>query len=212
MRPADAIAGERSNDAIHPPRSAGGSRPDGSVLFRQTDMNAVVASTLAAGLDSTPYRVLLAAHILTAIIGLGSVTLNGLYAVEARKRQGPPGRAVSEANYRVSSLAEYLIYAVPVTGVGLVWASDGAWEFGDTWVWLSLVLIVVAVLVSRLVLMPGHRRINTLLAEMEQASGDGPPPQVAEIEQLGKAQGMAGATLHLTLVVVVVLMVWKPGA
>ena len=70
-------------------------------------------SVLLATTDSGLYKTLLVLHILTAIVGLGSVMLNGLYAAQAQKRQGPPGRAVSEANFAVSSVGEYFIYAIP---------------------------------------------------------------------------------------------------
>ena len=57
--------------------------------------------------------------------------LNGLYAAQAQKRPGPAGRAVSEANFAVSSIAEKVIYLVPVFGILLVLASDGAIEFSQ---------------------------------------------------------------------------------
>ena len=67
--------------------------------------------------------------------------LNGLYAAQAQKRQGPPGRAVSEANFAVTSVAEKVIYLIPVFGILLVLASDDVFKFSQTWVWLSLVLL-----------------------------------------------------------------------
>jgi hypothetical protein len=39
----------------------------------------------------------------------------------------------------------------------------------------------------------------------------GPPPQVAQIQELGKKVGAAGATLSVIIVVIVGLMIWKPG-
>ncbi len=169
---------------------------------------------VATGPGSDLYQVFLLLHILVAIVGFGGVLLNGLYAVQAQRRPGPQGRAVSEANYRVSMVAEKFIYAVPITGVALVLASDDAWQWGDTWIWLSLVLYVLSLGVSHAVLMPNHRKINGLLLEMEQAGppADGPPPQVAVIERLGKQQGLTSAVLDVALVVILVLMIWKPGS
>ncbi len=62
-------------------------------------------------------------------------------------------------------------------------------------------------------LIPGHKRINALLAEMEQgpAPAGGPPPQVVELQAIGKKMAAAGATLNVFVVVFLVLMVWKPG-
>ena len=72
------------------------------------------------GLDGTLYKTLLVLHIMAAIVGFGAVFLNGLYAAETKKRQGPSGRAVLEANIAVSTVAEKLIYAVPLLGILLV--------------------------------------------------------------------------------------------
>ena len=38
------------------------------------------------------YKFLLVCHILAAIVGIGAVMLNGLYAAQAQKREGPAGR------------------------------------------------------------------------------------------------------------------------
>jgi uncharacterized membrane protein len=168
---------------------------------------------LAAGLNSGIYKLLLVLHILSVIVGIGAVMLNGLYAAQAQKRPGPPGRAVSEANFAVSGIAEKVIYLIPVFGILLVFASDEAWDFGQTWIWLSLVIYVAAIGIAHGVLTPGHKRINELLAEMETSPppAGGAPPQVAEIQTLGQRQAVAGMINNLAVVVLLVLMIWKPG-
>ncbi len=168
---------------------------------------------MLANTNSGLYKTLLVLHILTAIVGLGAVMLNGIYAAQAQKRQGPGGRAVSEANFAVSTIGEYFIYAIPIFGILLVLASDKAWKFSQTWIWLALVLYVIAIGLAHGVLIPGHKRTNALLAEMEQAQPPvgGPPPQAAELEAIGKKMAAAGTTLDIFVVVFLVLMVWKPG-
>jgi len=164
------------------------------------------------GLNSGIYKFLLVVHILSAIVGLGAVMLNGLYAAQGQKRPGPPGRAISEANFAVSSIAEKVIYTIPVWGILLVVSSDKAWKFSDTFVWVALLLFVIAMGISHGVLIPAHKKTNTLLAEMEQGPppAGGPPPQVAQIQDLGKKQAAAGMTLNLFVVVFLLLMVWHP--
>jgi uncharacterized membrane protein len=168
---------------------------------------------MLANTNSGLYKTLLVLHILVAIVGLGAVMLNGIYAAQAQKRPGPGGRGVSEANYFVSNVAEKFIYLIPVFGIFLVLASDKAWKFSQTWIWLALVVYVIAIGISHSVLIPGHKRINTLLAEMEQgpAPVGGPPPQAIELQAIGKKMAAAGMTLDLAVVVFLVLMVWKPG-
>jgi hypothetical protein len=159
------------------------------------------------------FKLFLVLHVLSAIVGIGGVVLNGLYAAEAMKRQGPTGRAVSEANFAVANIAEKVIYLVPVFGILLVLTSDSAFKFSTTFVWLSLLLIIAAIGVAHSVLIPGHRKINALLLEMEQGPPPvgGPPPQVAQIQVLGKRQAAAGMSLNLVLTVIVALMIWQPG-
>jgi uncharacterized membrane protein len=168
---------------------------------------------MLANTNSGLYKTLLVLHILVAIVGLGAVMLNGIYAAQAQKRPGPAGRAVSEANYFVSNIAEKFIYAIPVFGILLVLASDKAWKFSQTWIWSSLVVYVIAIGISHSILIPGHKRINALLAEMEQGPppAGGPPPQVVELQAVGKRMAAAGTTLDVFVVIFLVLMVWKPG-
>jgi uncharacterized membrane protein len=168
---------------------------------------------LAVGINSGIYKLLLLLHILAVVVGIGAVMLNGLYAAQAQRRPGAPGRAVSEANFAVSQIAEKVIYLIPVFGILLVLVSDKAWKFSQTWVWLSLLLYIAALGVATGVMTPGHRRINGLLAEMENTPppAGGAPPQVVELQQVGQRMAMGGAFLDLAVVALIALMVWKPG-
>lgn len=168
---------------------------------------------LLADINSGIYKFVLLIHILSVIFGIGAVVLNGLYAAQAQKLPGAPGRAVSEANFFVGGVAEKIIYTIPIWGLALVGLSDKAWKFSQTWVWLSLLLYVAALGISHAVMIPGHKRINELLAEIETAppAGGGAPPQVAEIQQLGQKQAIGGGALNLIVVLLVALMIWKPG-
>jgi hypothetical protein len=166
------------------------------------------------GGNSGIYKLLLVLHILSAIVGLGAVMLNGLYAAQMQKWQGPPARAIGEANFAVSSVAEYVIYTIPLWGILLVLASeDDIIEFSQTWVWLSLLLFIIAIRISHAAMFPGAKKINALMAEMEHGPppSDAAPPQVAEIQALGQRQAIGGAVLNVIAVVILVLMIWKPG-
>lgn len=170
------------------------------------------------GTQTTLYKIVLILHILVVIVGIGTVFLNGLYGAEAKKRPGPGGLAIAQANFRVSMVAEYFIYAVFVLGIALVLLSDGQWRFSQTWVWASIVAFVVSLGVSHGVLLPKVRRMNALMEEMATAgpppggAAAGPPPQVGMIETLGKQVGAASGVLHLMTLVLLFLMVFKPGS
>jgi hypothetical protein len=46
----------------------------------------------------------------------------------------------------------------------------------------------------------------------EGVTPTGPPPQVAELERRGKLVKQYSGILHLSMLVILVLMIWKPGA
>jgi len=163
------------------------------------------------GVGSFGYNVVLLLHILSAIIGFGGVILNGVYASRARQLPPEQNLAVMEVNTFVSmKVAEVFIYLVPIFGLGLV--SMGDWGWGSLWVWLSIVLYVLSLGVSHGALMPTVKKMLDLQREMVAAgpSAGGPPPQVAQLEAMGKKVGGLSMVLDLSLVVILVLMIWKP--
>jgi uncharacterized membrane protein len=165
---------------------------------------------------SDAYKIVLTLHVLCAIVGFGAVFLNGLYGAQAKARQGPAGLAVMQANMLVSKVAEYFIYAVGATAILLVLMGDDVVEWGQAWIWLSLVLYVVDTAVSHGLLWPRMRRMAALSEELNAmgpppAGASGPPPQVVEMEAIGKQVGMLGAFLNISLIVILYLMVFKPG-
>jgi uncharacterized membrane protein len=168
---------------------------------------------MLATTNSGIYKLLLVVHILSVVVGIGAVMLNGLYAQQVRKRQGPAGRAVFEANFYVTGIAEYVIYTIPIWGILLIATSDSAWKFSQTWIWLALLLYVVALGIAHAVMIPNSKRILSLMGEIEQGPppAGGPPPQVAQITQLGQRLAFGGATLNVLVVILIGLMVWKPG-
>ena len=86
--------------------------------------------------------------------------------------------------------------------------------FDQTWVSVSLVIYIATVGFVHALHLPNLRRMGALMAELNAGaplSGSGPPPQVVELDDRGKRAGLYGAISNLAWVVVLVLMVWKPG-
>ena len=168
---------------------------------------------MLATYNSDFYNIVKVLHILCAIIGFGGVIFNGLYGAQAKARGGREAAAIGHAVYRVSSVAEYFIYAVFVLGVALVALGDNLFDFGQTWIWLSMVLFVAALGVSHGLLLPRVRRVNALLDELAEVpvGGTGPPPQAAQVVALVKQVAVLEALLDVVLVVLLVFMVFKPG-
>jgi Predicted integral membrane protein (DUF2269) len=171
------------------------------------------------GVGTGIYKLLFVLHILSAIVGFGAVMLNGIYGMEAEKRKGVGGLAIGEANFRVSSIGEWFIYAVPVWGILLVLTSDSTWKFSQAWVGLAILIYITAIAISHAIVIPSAKKMNKLGAELvamgpppEGAPAGGPPPQVAEMEATSKKLKTFGPILDLAVVAIVFLMVFKPGA
>ena len=157
------------------------------------------------------YELLLTLHILGVVFGIGPVVLNGVYAAKARK-VGPPAQgAIMRTNFEVGMIAEKIIYTIPVTGLLLVWEGHDERGLGldQTWLWLSLVLYVVALGISHGVMVPSAKKMQAIGARF--ASGQGTPADGAEAGGLQKKLAAGGMTLNLLTIVLIVLMVVQPG-
>lgn len=168
------------------------------------------------GIGSVAYKVVFLLHILSVIVGFGGVVLNGLYGAQAKMRPGPGGLAIGEANLAVSKVAEKVIMTVPVWGLLLVLLSDGVWALGQLWVGGSLALFLGVLAFAVLVQVKNAERMNALAAELVAGGGPpagaaGPPPQVAMMEALGRKLELGGAFLGVSLLVLLALMIFKPG-
>jgi uncharacterized membrane protein len=146
------------------------------------------------------YQVLLVIHLLTVVVGIGTAMLNGVYGAQAKKAGPNGGNAIVRANFAVTEIAEKVIYTIPITGILMVLKNE-AYDFSDTWVWLSILLYVIAVANAHMNLRTGAKR----MIELTQ----GPP--TPEMEAVGKRLAIAGTTNDLIVVALIVLMVWKPG-
>ena len=88
--------------------------------------------------DTGVYQLLLVLHLVTVIAGFGSVALDGAYG---RRSAG----SLSREGGNGPSLSEWLIYAVPITGLLLVLVSEDRWQFSQAWISLSFLLYIAAV-------------------------------------------------------------------
>ena len=136
--------------------------------------------TLAINTQSDIYKVVLVAHILCAIIGFGGVTLNGVYGAQMRGRAARESAPIAQAVLRVSTVAEYFIYAVFLLGLALVPLGHNVFDFGQTWIWLSIVLFIAGLGISHGALRPRVKRMTALLTEQAAtpagADPRSPPP------------------------------------
>lgn len=144
------------------------------------------------------HDVLLSLHIITAVFLIGPVAAAGP-AIARATRAGDVGAVESSA--RMMRIYGYGSLLVALFGLGLVQKKWGA-QFGDTWVWLSLALFVVALAAIVAVAVPAQEDLAEALR-----SGAADKAKSA----LGKVMG--GSSLaSIAYVVIIVLMVTKPGS
>ncbi len=153
------------------------------------------------------YKTVLFVHVLTSIVGFGAVALNALYAAQARKRPGRSGLAILEANGVVSRVGENLILVVLVSGLVLVATSKSGITWGQTWVWLSILLFAIATGLSYGVVQPAGRRMVRLLAASDEPGSTDP----ADIASTGQRLRWFGSTLNVLGLVILLLMVFRPA-
>jgi uncharacterized membrane protein len=130
---------------------------------------------------STGYQLLGLVHVLAVIAAFGP-----LFIYPSMQRAGA-GVTVAKLHLRLVLPALTLVW---VLGMGMVGMSDEVWKMSDTWIVLSLLGWVVAMVASWFLIRPA------LTDESER----------------GRSRLAAGVGVtHLVLVVVLYLMIFKPG-
>jgi uncharacterized membrane protein len=150
---------------------------------------------IIAEIDSGLYNFVKLLHILAAIVAFAPgfvwpMLTSGLR--RAGKSLGPEANQVaSDFTLKVQGPAAVL---AGIFGIGLIGLSDSIIEFSDTWISISFVLWFILLGVVFGLLVPTYRKL---------AGGD-----VAAEQRAAMFHGM----LHLVLVLMLIVMIWKPGA
>jgi hypothetical protein len=188
----------------------------------QTSQPASSATPTGAAFD-----LVLIVHVACVLIGLASLFTTGLQAW--RSRAGPGSRgAASVARYFRPGInwPGRTLYAVLLFGVLLVAMSQDAYGFSDPFVQIGLVLWILAVAVAEMVVWPGERRIQQLVADswVPRPNGLSSDPPVAATESAADGLAIArgferGLATRVAvsawiacavLIVAIVVMVQKP--
>lgn len=144
---------------------------------------------------STLFNVL---HVVTAVFIVGPMAIlpmTGLRAIRAGNAAQVKTLATSVFVFSLVSLI------VVIFGFGLLGMSDPKYHlsFGTTWIWLSTVAYLVALLLNLFLVVPALRKAA------REVTKDGSGRQV-RYPQIAAGSGI----VSLLLLLVVVLMVWKP--
>lgn len=134
-------------------------------------------------------------HVATAVFIVGPMAILPMTAMRSlRAGQGGQVRTLAKSTtvFTLLSLIPFLI------GFGLM----GMYKipFDRTWIWLSIVLYLVAFVIALVLVVPAMRRAAALLEGSESTAPSG---------GYGMIAGGSGV-VSLLLLAVVVLMAWKP--
>jgi uncharacterized membrane protein len=168
------------------------------------------------GLNGNFYKFLLALHVACAILGFGATAFNGLYLDRARRRGGREGATLLEANADANRVAEFFVYAVFVLGILLVASSKSAWKFSQGWLSAALVLYILDLGVLHGVVRRTQKRYDEVAAELADMTGpvSSPgdrPEQVGVLERLEQRLQFGWGIYNILFLIIVYLMVFKPG-
>ena len=138
-------------------------------------------------------------HIVAAVFIVGPMAILPMTAMRSIRagQAGPVATLAKSVN--IFTLLSIVVAFFGFGALGLKEADD-AWTFGSTWVWLSLVLYVVALAINLFLVVPA------LKAAAESLATDAAGAKAAGYPRIAAGSGVAS----LLLVAVVVLMVWKP--
>lgn len=142
-------------------------------------------------------------HVVGAVFIVGPMAILPQTAMRA-VRSGQAGQVKTLA--ASTNIFTWLSLIVFVLGFGVMGMSESKdhLSFADTWIWLSVVCYVIAFLVTMFLVIPSMRRAAAALEAVgEPAAGAAESPRYPAI---AAGSGIAS----LLLLVVVILMVWRP--
>lgn len=150
---------------------------------------------------------LLSVHVLAAILTIGPVAIAAsMFPRFARQAlaspSDPKSGAVVRILHRICRVYAVIGVLVPVFGVATA-ASIGV--LGDPWLIVSMALTAVAAVLLIVLILPNQARV---IGSLDHGDGTGAPDPGRVARRLGMLTGV----FNLLWLIVVVLMVYRPGS
>jgi len=151
---------------------------------------------LIAAINGFGYRVFFLLHILAVIVAFAPGFVVPLMVNRVRRGGGSLADNSLGAHFAANSRQVHgpALALAGLFGFAMIGLSDKVWKFSQTWVSIALVLwfIMLGVLVG--LLMPAEKKAGGGSAGAEQRIS------------------MFGGMLHILLLLMLIDMIWKPGA
>jgi uncharacterized membrane protein len=161
--------------------------------------------------DITGYNISLWLHISAVVIGLGATFAESLLfpvAMSMDPRYLPFVHRVQLSVNRYLANPALLI----VLATGIYQTIKGDWDFGSFWISASLAIFLVLGGLLGGYFIPTDRRLGPQVEREIAAAGGGPVTLSDDYQRRARAEGIAGGVAGLLVVIVIFLMVVKPGA
>ncbi|GAB3795712.1 hypothetical protein GCM10028798_04800 [Humibacter antri] len=150
-------------------------------------------------------------HVAAAVFIVGPMAILPMTAMRAIRAGSPTQVRTLARSTNVFSLLSLLTF---ILGFGALGTSDPKYHVSvsSTWVWLSIVLYVIALGLTLFVVVPAMRRAADAIEGEEAVEAEDPGAKAAPQASNGGYGALAGTSgiVSILLLAVVVLMVWKP--
>ena len=153
-------------------------------------------------------QILLAIHIIAAVIFMGNIITSAFWKVRADKSGNLESMALNSRSLQLADLAFTMpgILGLLVTGIWMV-GITGWQRFQEPWLGISFVLLILTGTIWGAGMVPLQKRM-TRLDRDQAAAGQADP----DYRQASRTWSMMGGVATLLPVVILVLMVLRPGA
>ena len=160
------------------------------------------------------YDLLVVLHVLSAVIGFGSVGVSGAYAARARSSANPRQDATLVRYFHPgTNWAERTLLVTPVLGAIVLFAGDRS-AASEIWPWIGLGGWTCAAAMATAWCWPAERRIQTWLSGAPRCTARptraGAVPGLADFRKACRAVQWGASAISICFVVAVVFMVGQP--
>jgi uncharacterized membrane protein len=147
-----------------------------------------------ASIDSFGYKLVLLLHIFTVLVAFAPAMVWPIVRVQARKRGSAlPSDLAAQSAVNEATIHGPAVIAAGAFGILLIILSDEVWEFSQVWISIAFVVWFAMLGVVYGLLVPAGRK-----AAAGDAGAEAKLP-------------MFTGFLHILLLVMLVVMIWKPG-
>ena len=154
------------------------------------------------------YDVLLAAHVLSAVVGFGAVAASGVYAARGRRTPDPLRERSLLRYFRPgTNWAARCLLLTPILGGTLLWAGDRS-AASEAWPWIGLGFWTLAAAIAGSWCWPAERKIQEWLAAV--GDQERPLPELARFRNSCLTVERSASAMSLCFLAAVVVMIGQP--